>query len=133
MNVGGDHPPQGSSEPETTGSHDAFPAAVIAQQREETASGVTLHRCGTPWKFGPCWRVQKALDHRAIPHDIVRGPWRPKHRAAVLEGTGQHLFPAIQFADGGWYREDSKDMARTIREGRLLDPPTRATTSERTE
>ena len=78
-----------------------------------------LHRCGTPWKFGPCWRVQKELDARRIPYEVVRGPWRPRERVAVIEGTGQPLYPAIQFEDGGWYREESQDMARTIREGRL--------------
>jgi len=80
-----------------------------------------LHRCGTPWKFGPCWRVQKALDDQRIAYELVQGPWRPKKRAAVIAGTGQPLFPAIQFEDGGWYREESHDMARTIREGRLTE------------
>jgi hypothetical protein len=28
--------------------------------------------------------------------------------------------PAIEFEDGTWYRERSKDMARRIREGRLV-------------
>ena len=83
--------------------------------------GLKLHRCGTPWRFGPCWRVQKALDDGRIPYEVVRGPWRPKERAAVIEGTGQSLFPAIQFEHGGWYREESQDMARTIREGRLAE------------
>jgi hypothetical protein len=78
-----------------------------------------LHRCGTPWKFGPCWRVQKALDDEGIAYEVVPGPWRPKRRAAVIAGTGQALYPAIQFADGAWYREESRDMAGTIREGRL--------------
>ena len=94
---------------------------------------VKLHRCGTPWKFGPCWRVQKALDDQGIPYEIVRGPWRPKRRAAVLEGTGQQLFPGIQFEDGSWYREESKEMARTVMDGRLFEPPPRATPRERTE
>jgi len=39
----------------------------------------------------------------------------------VIEGTGQPFFPAIQFEHGGWYREESQDMARTIREGRLIE------------
>ena len=81
---------------------------------------VKLHRCGTPWKFGPCWRVQKALDDQGIAHEIVRGPRRPKNRTAVIAGTGQPLYPAIQFEDGSWYREESKDMARTISDGRLM-------------
>jgi hypothetical protein len=82
---------------------------------------VTLHRCGTPWRFGPCWRVQKALDDQGIRYDVVVGPSRPKNRAVVLEGTGQALYPAIRFEDGSWYRDESKEMARTIGEGRLLD------------
>jgi len=65
--------------------------------------------------------VQKALDDQRIPYGLVRRPWRPKERVAVIEGTGQPLFPAIQFEDGGWYREESQDMARTIREGRLIE------------
>lgn len=82
--------------------------------------GVELHRCGTPWKFGPCWRVQKALDDQCIPYEVVTGPWRPQNRTVVIEGTGQPLYPAIRFEDGSWYREESKEMARTISEGRLL-------------
>ena len=49
----------------------------------------------------------------------VTGPWRPKKRTAMIEGTGQPLYPAIEFADGSWYREESREMARTITEGRL--------------
>ena len=81
----------------------------------------------------PCWRVQKALDHQGIPYIVVRGPWRPKHRAAVLEGTGQQLFPAIQFEDGGWYRQESKEMARTVMEGRLFETPASVMPPERTK
>ena len=43
----------------------------------------------------------------------------PKNRAAVIEGTGQPLYPAIQFEDGSWYREESRDMARVISDGRF--------------
>jgi hypothetical protein len=88
-----------------------------------------LHRCGTPWKFGPCWRVQKALDDQHIPYELVRGPWRPKERAAVIEGTGQPLYPAIQFEHGGWYREESQEMAKAIREGRLNEKELRSVPS----
>jgi hypothetical protein len=80
---------------------------------------VTLHRCGTPWKFGPCWRVQKALDDQSIAYEIVRAPLRPGERVTVRAGTGQRLLPAIQFDHGGWYKEESRDMAETIRAGRL--------------
>jgi hypothetical protein len=78
-----------------------------------------LHRCGNRARFGPCWRVQKALDEQGIAYEVVPGPWRPKNRTAVIEGTGQRLYPGIQFEDGSWYREESKEMARTIREGRF--------------
>jgi hypothetical protein len=83
--------------------------------------GVTLHRCGTPWRFGPCWRVQKALDDEGIAYEIAREPVRPRNRAAVIEGTGQPLLPAIEFDDGSWYRDESLDMAIAIREGRFRD------------
>ena len=56
---------------------------------------------------------------------------RAKDRAAVLKGTGQQLFPAIQFEEGGWYRQESKEMARTVMEGRLFETPTSVTPPER--
>jgi len=37
----------------------------------------------------------------------------------VIEGTGQPLYPVIQVEDGSWYREELKEMERTIKEGRL--------------
>jgi hypothetical protein len=86
---------------------------------------VKLHRCGNMWiKLGahPCWRVQKALDEQGIAYEVVKGPWLSrKKRTAVIEGTGQSAFPAIQFEDGSWYREQSAEMARTIREGKLME------------
>ena len=39
----------------------------------------------------------------------------------MIEGTGQPLYPAIQFEDGSWYRDESTEMARTISEGRLVE------------
>ena len=89
-------------------------------ESREAEMGVALYRCGTPWKFGPCWRVQKALDDQGIAYEVVAGPWRPKNRRAVIEGTGQSLYPAIRFEDGSWYREESKEMVRSINEGRLM-------------
>jgi len=86
---------------------------------------VKLHRCKNMWaKFGthPCWKVQKALDERGIDYEVVPGPWPSrKKRTAVVSGTGQPLYPAIEFEDGSWYREQSKDMVRTIREGKLME------------
>ena len=85
---------------------------------------IKLHRCRTQWaKVGghPCWKVQKALDEQGIEYEIVPGPIGRKKRTTMLEGTGQALYPAIQFEDGSWYREQSKDMVQTIREGRLME------------
>jgi hypothetical protein len=66
--------------------------------------------------------VQKALDEQGIEYEIVKGPWPSrKSRTAVIEGTGQNLYPAIQFENGTWYREQSKDMVQTISEGRLME------------
>ena len=42
-------------------------------------------------------------------------------REAGIAGTGQKLYPAIQFENGSWYREQSKDMEKTIREGKLME------------
>jgi glutathione S-transferase len=81
---------------------------------------VTLHRCRYEWlKSGPCWRVEKALREVGIEYTLAPGPSRPSKRDAMLEHTGQRLYPAIELEDGTWYREESKDMARRIRDGRL--------------
>jgi hypothetical protein len=85
---------------------------------------IKLHRCGNMWiklSGHPCWKVQKALDDQGISYEVVKGPWPGrKGREAVQAGTGQSSYPAIEFEDGSWYREQSKEMERTIREGRLL-------------
>jgi hypothetical protein len=85
---------------------------------------IKLHRCSDLWvKVGghPCWRVQKALDEQGIEYELVTGPgvFRRSKRQALEEKTGQRLFPAIEFEDGSIYREESKDMAATIRAGQL--------------
>jgi hypothetical protein len=84
---------------------------------------VKLHRCSNTWaKFNghPCWKVQKALDETGVDYELVLGPWpSKKKREAVIAGTGQTLYPAIEFENGSWYREASREMERTIREGRL--------------
>ena len=80
---------------------------------------VKLHRCSTPWKAGPCWRVQKALDEEGIDYEVVKGPTRPGKRVDLQQLSGQKLYPVIEFENGSVYREDSKDMAATIRGGNL--------------
>ena len=49
------------------------------------------------------------------------GPTKKAKRETVFEGTGQRLYPDIQFEDGSWYREGSKDMEATIRSGKLME------------
>jgi glutaredoxin len=85
---------------------------------------IKLHRCSGMWaKFGahPCWKVQKALDDQGIDYELVKeGSARKKSsRTRTIERTGQKKFPWIEFEDGTVYREESKDMAETIKSGHL--------------
>ena len=85
---------------------------------------VKLHRCSGMWaKFGahPCWRVQKALDETGTPYELVKegSAFRKASRATTGQKTGQGKFPWIEFEDGSFYREESADMAATIRAGKL--------------
>ena len=85
---------------------------------------VKLHRCSNQWvkvKAHPCWKVAKALMDMGIEYERVPGPLGRSKRTVVFEGTKQRMYPDIQFEDGTWYREESKDMERTIREGRLME------------
>jgi glutathione S-transferase len=84
---------------------------------------IKFHRCKNLFaKFGghPCWKVQKALDEQGIEYEIVKEPW-PGGRDDTLARTGQKKYPWIEFEDGSIYREESKDMAETIRSGHLND------------
>lgn len=83
---------------------------------------VKLYRCPNLWvKLAghPCWRVQKALDEQGVEYEIVKGPLRRGKRDEVARLSGQRHFPVIQFEHGGIYREESKNMAATIRSGKL--------------
>jgi hypothetical protein len=95
---------------------------------------VKLHRCGvqwSKWRGHPCWRIEKALREMGIDYERVPGPaFLRNRRTALSDGTGQRLYPAIQFEDGSWYREESKDMERRIREGRLLERSPQAAPAE---
>jgi hypothetical protein len=82
---------------------------------------VKLHRCKNQWvklPGHPCWRVEKALIDQGVEYDRVPGPW-PGHPDYLAEKTGVGKYPAIEFDDGTWYRDESKTMAAAIREGRL--------------
>jgi len=67
----------------------------------------------------PCWKVEKALRDAGVEYETVPGPQKKADRESVIAGTGQKLYPAIEFEDGTWYRERSKDMAARIRAGNL--------------
>ena len=82
---------------------------------------IKLHRCGNEWvKLGghPCWRVEKALVDMGIEYELAPGPWRGG-RPEQVEHTGDRKYPAIEFDDGTWYREESKAMEAAIRAGKL--------------
>jgi hypothetical protein len=93
--------------------------------RERSAVAVKLHRCSTLWAKNsghPCWRVQRALDEAGVPYEIVKEtPLLRGRRTAVIAGTGEGKFPAIQLEDGSWYRKESSEMAEEIRAGVLSD------------
>ena|SRR5436853_7908455 len=87
---------------------------------------VKLLRCTGQWvKVGhPCWRVEKALIDMGIEYETIAGPampWQREQRAELIEKTGGSRYPAIEFEDGTVYREESKEMERTIRSGELFD------------
>ena len=85
---------------------------------------VKLHRCSQQWvkiKGHPCWRVEKALMDMGVDYERVPGPVSKSKREVVFAGTGQRYYPNIQFEDGSWYREQSKDMEATIRDGKLME------------
>ena len=83
---------------------------------------VKLHRCGNVWvklQGHPCWRVQSALDAAGVEYEVVKGPLRRGQRDELERLSGQRQYPVIEFEDGSVYREQSKEMAATIKTGRL--------------
>jgi hypothetical protein len=88
---------------------------------------VKLLRCSAEWvKIGghPCWRVEKALQDMGIEYERVPGspmPWQRGRRTELIEKSGGNRYPAIEFENGRVYREESKDMERTVRAGRLFE------------
>jgi len=86
---------------------------------------VKLHRCSNVWvkvQGHPCWRVQKALDDAGVEYEVVKySGFRRGKRTEYIELTGQKLLPAIELEDGTVIREESKELAARIREGRLRE------------
>ncbi len=59
-----------------------------------------------------------------IEYQTVAGPampWQREKRAELIEKTGANRYPAIEFEDGSVYREESAEMEKTIRAGRLFE------------
>ena len=87
---------------------------------------IELHRCTARWArvFHACWRVEKALRDQGIDYSLVEGTPNRFNRDArkkLIAKTGQNVFPSIVFEDGSFYREESRQMAQTIREGKLFE------------
>ena len=79
-----------------------------------------LHRCRFGFlKVDICTRVQDALDDMGIEYELVLHPISRRKRQGMIELSGQKYYPVIEFEDGSIYREESKDMAATIRAGKL--------------
>jgi len=87
---------------------------------------VKLHRCKNLWVKGPhpCWKVQKTLDEQGINYEVVKEKYLGP-REETVRRTGQKRFPWVEFEDGSVYREESKDMAQRISEGKLTEAPRR--------
>jgi glutathione S-transferase len=67
----------------------------------------------------PCWRVQKALDEAGIDYEVVHHPLVRGRREEIQRMTGQRQLPVIELEDGTLIREESRDMAARVSEGRL--------------
>ncbi len=83
---------------------------------------IKLHCCPNTWAkvpSHPCWKVQKALNEQGIEYELVTGPGRRSRRSELESLSGQRRYPVIEFSDGTVYREESADMAKRIRSGKL--------------
>jgi len=88
---------------------------------------VTVHTCPFPWldvPGHPCTRVLGALKAAGVETDVVKNPLSRGKRTRVVELSGQRLLPLIRFESGVIYREQSSEMAATIRAGRLAEKDT---------
>jgi glutathione S-transferase len=85
---------------------------------------IRLHRCS--WTFlhtdlDACWKVQRALDEKGIPYEVVKHGYGKGGRPDVEALSGQRLLPVIELGDGSAYRAESDEMAARVRAGTLLD------------
>jgi glutathione S-transferase len=77
----------------------------------------------------PCWKVQKALDDAGVDYEVVKEPLSRGKRDNLEQLSGQRQCPVIEFEDGVAYREESKDMAATIKAGKLFEKDTAASSA----
>ena len=83
---------------------------------------IKLYRCSNIWvkvQGHPCWKVQSALDEAGVEYEVVKGPLFKSKRTDLEQLSGQRNYPVIEFEDGSVYREESKEMAETIKAGKL--------------
>jgi glutathione S-transferase len=83
---------------------------------------IKLHRCSNIWvkvQGHPCWKVQSALDGAGIEYEVVKGPLFKGKRDDLQKLSAQRNYPVIEFEDGSVYRDESKAMAETIKDGKL--------------
>ena len=71
-----------------------------------------------------------SLDDMGVEYELVPGPLRRKNRDMIESLSGQRKYPVIQFENGSVYREESRDMERTIRDGKLMDRAGAAATAQ---
>ena len=62
-----------------------------------------------------------ALNEAGVEYEVVKGPLSRRKRDDLARLSGGRLYPVIQFSDGSIYREQSKDMAATIKAGKLYE------------
>jgi hypothetical protein len=67
--------------------------------------------------------VQKALDEAGIEYQLDKLPSAPWNRDETEKRTNQKKYPWIEFEDGSIYREESKEMAQRIKDGKLQEAP----------
>ena len=76
---------------------------------------VKLYRCSVQWskhRPHPAGWSRRRSSTLGSSNERVSGPVRKSKRDVMVAGTGQRNYPAIQFENGTWYREESSEMAR---------------------
>ena len=68
-------------------------------------------------------RFDLGLDEAGIEYKLDTLPALPWNRDETVRRTHQKKYPWIEFEDGSIYREESKDMAQRITDGKLSEAP----------